>query len=63
MRKVRLTVNKVKFKERDLAPGETRSFEIASALTPGSDNTITVTARGKKGASAFIIIADIPPST
>ena len=61
MRKVRLIVNGTKFKERDLAPGETRSFDIASALKPGNRNTITVSARGKKGASAFIIISDIPP--
>jgi uncharacterized repeat protein (TIGR01451 family)/CSLREA domain-containing protein len=63
MRKVRLTVNGTKFKERDLANGETRSFDIASALKPGNTNTITVTARGKQGASAFIIIADIPPNS
>jgi hypothetical protein len=60
MRKVKLTVNGTKFKERDLAPGETRSFDIGSAMKPGDTNTITVTARGKKGASAFIMVADLP---
>ena len=59
MKKVQLTVNGVKFKEQDLGPGEVRKFDVASAMRPGSDNTITVSARGKKGATAVIVIADI----
>ena len=61
MRKVKLTVNGVKFKEQDLLPGEVRTFDISTALRPGNKNTITVSARGKKGASALVIISDMPP--
>ncbi len=61
MRKVKLTVNGVKFKEQDLLPGEVRTFDISTALRPGNKNTITVSARGKKGASALIVVADMPP--
>jgi hypothetical protein len=37
-----------------------RKFDVASAMRPGTDNTITVRSRGKKGATAVIVIADIP---
>jgi hypothetical protein len=60
MRKVRMIVNGVKFKEHDLQDDEVRKFDIASAMRPGSSNTVTVRARGKKGATAVIMIADIP---
>jgi uncharacterized repeat protein (TIGR01451 family) len=60
MRKVVLIVNGTKFKELDLRAGETRRLDVASAMHPGTDNTITVRVRGKKGATALIVIADIP---
>jgi uncharacterized repeat protein (TIGR01451 family) len=60
MRKVRLTVNGIRFKETRLRPGEVRRFDVASAMRPGDDNTVVVRARGKKGASALIVLADIP---
>jgi hypothetical protein len=63
MRKVKLVVNRTKFKEVDLRPDEVRSFDIAAAMKPGNANTITVSARGKKGGSAVIVIADIPPAS
>jgi hypothetical protein len=59
MRKVVLIVNGTKFKERNLAAGEVRRFDVASAMRPGTDNTITVRVRGKKGATALIVVADI----
>jgi hypothetical protein len=60
MRKVRMIVNGVKFKEHDLQDDEVRRFDIASAMRAGSTNTVTVRARGKKGATAVIVLADIP---
>ena len=60
LRKVVLLVNGTKFKEVELKPNEVRKFNIASAMKPGYTNTITIRARGKKGASALIVIADIP---
>jgi hypothetical protein len=60
MRKVVLIVNGVKFKETALAPREVRKFDIAAAMRPGTDNVITLRVRGRKGASALIVVADIP---
>ena len=60
MRRVVVIVNGKKFKEVDLRANEVRKFNIASAMTPGYTNTITVRVRGKKGAGALIVIADIP---
>jgi hypothetical protein len=60
MRKVVVIANKTKFKEVDLRAGEVRKFDIASAMRPGANNTITVRVRGKKGATALIVIADVP---
>jgi len=59
MRQVVMIVNGTKFKERDIAAGEVRRFDVASAMHPGDDNTITVRVRGKKGATALIVISDI----
>ncbi len=41
-----------------LDDGETISFDVASAMNPGSDNTITLTARGKPGGSAALLVHD-----
>jgi hypothetical protein len=60
VRKVVIVVNGKKFKELDLKANEVRKFDVSSAMKPGATNTITVRVRGKKGASALIVIADIP---
>ena len=53
------TVNGVNYKEKSLAPCEPRSFSVAVAMQPGSNNTIEVSAKGgKKGASAGVFISD-----
>ena len=59
MGKVQLIVNGRRFNEVDLRNGEVRKFDVCAAMRPGSDNTITVRARGKIGASAVVVIADI----
>ena len=53
-----LTVNGKKFGPFHLDDGETISFDVASAMKPGSDNTITVTARGKPGGRAAVLVHD-----
>jgi hypothetical protein len=59
MKKVRLVVNGKVFRQVGLTAGEVRRFDVASAMRPGSGNTITITAKGsKKGASADIVISD-----
>jgi hypothetical protein len=60
MKRVVIIVNGKKFKQRDLKANEVRKFDVSSAMKPGATNTITVRVRGKKGASALIVIADIP---
>jgi hypothetical protein len=59
LRKVQLIVNGRRFNEVALGNGEVRKFDVCAAMRPGSDNTITVRARGKKGTSAVVVIADI----
>jgi hypothetical protein len=53
-----ILVNGVKVNERDLEPNEQRTVDISSALQPGSDNMVTITARGKQRGDATIVIAD-----
>jgi hypothetical protein len=52
-----LDVNGVAFRISGLRDGETRSLDIASAMHPGRDNTVTATGRGGAG-SALLFIAD-----
>ena len=58
LKRVKLVVNGVTFKEADLAAGEVRSFDVAAAMLPGNANTIQISASGKKGASADVVISD-----
>jgi uncharacterized repeat protein (TIGR01451 family) len=59
MKKVKIVVNGVTFKETALAAGEVRSFDVASAMKAGNANTIVITGYGgKKGATADIVISD-----
>ena len=53
-----IAVNGVRFKETGLNDGEVRKFDVSSAMRPGNANTIEITARGKAGATADIIISD-----
>ena len=58
MKTVTITVNGTKFREVSLANGETRSFDVASAMSAGS-NTIQISGKGgKKDATADIFISD-----
>lgn len=53
---LRLEVNGRKFQMGGLAPGEIREIDIASALLPGNDNVVLVTALGQPGGEAAVLI-------
>jgi hypothetical protein len=55
---VTLVVNGATFRVTGLADGETAYVDIASAMLPGSDNTVSATVRGEPGATAMLLIAD-----
>jgi hypothetical protein len=57
---IKLKVNKTVFEVNDLEDGERRHLNIAKAMRKGT-NRVTITAQGgKRGASAVIIISDVP---
>ena len=53
-----IDVNGRKFKMNGLRPGEERSLDVASAVTPGMDSIFTLTAHGKPGGGAAVMIWD-----
>jgi hypothetical protein len=56
-KKLEVTVNGQLFKIKNLAPGEETSISVAAAMRPG-DNAVTLTAKGKKGATATVMLWD-----
>jgi hypothetical protein len=59
LRSVVLIVNGRKYRSSALKRGEVRKFNVCKAMRSGNRNRITVRARGQKGGSATITIADI----
>lgn len=53
-----VTVNGQTWKLTGLKAGQVSTLDVASAMNPGNDNTITLTAYGKPGASALVVISD-----
>jgi cysteine-rich repeat protein len=53
-----VTVNGVAFRLNGLKDGEKRSVDVAAAMRTGNNNTITLTAWGKPGSQATIVIAE-----
>jgi hypothetical protein len=53
-----LVVNGKRYQVSGLADGATRQLSVADAMKPGNTNTISLTARGKPGASALVVISD-----
>jgi cysteine-rich repeat protein len=53
-----VTVNGVAFRVNGLKDFEERSFDVSSAMRPGDNNTITLTAWGKPGSQATIIVSE-----
>jgi hypothetical protein len=58
VRGVELVVNGVPFRVTSLAPNETRTVDVTSAMLPGTANAISVTARGQPGASMSVLISN-----
>jgi hypothetical protein len=58
VRNAEIAVNGAVFRMTGLAGGETRTIDIASALVPGRANVIVVTAHGRPGATATVIVHD-----
>jgi hypothetical protein len=57
-RTIELDVNGTTFRLTGLADGETRTLDVASAMLPGTANTVSATLRGAPGASALLMFAD-----
>ncbi|MGH3091989.1 MAG: hypothetical protein ACRDOG_06645 [Gaiellaceae bacterium] len=55
---VKLVVNGQAFWVTGLGDGEERSLDVASAMVPGSDNRVEVTAYGPPGSTATLFIAN-----
>jgi hypothetical protein len=55
---LRIEVNGSKYMATNLRDGEERTIDASSAMRPGNGNTIVVTALGKPGGSAEIMIHD-----
>lgn len=58
VKNLELNVNGTTFKVTGLKDDAIVNLDISSAMRAGNDNTITVTAHGKPGASAFVVISD-----
>jgi hypothetical protein len=58
LRMLAIDVNGQKFKMTGLRPGEERSLDVASAVTPGIDSIFTLTAHGQPGGGAAVMIWD-----
>lgn len=58
LRMLEVDVNGRKFNMTGLRPGEERALDVASAMTPGMVSTFTLTAHGKPGGSAAVMIWD-----
>jgi hypothetical protein len=55
---LRIEVNGRPFVLTGMGEGEPRTLDISSALRPGNDNVVTLTASGRPGGSAEVIIHD-----
>jgi hypothetical protein len=58
VRGVELVVNGVPFRVTSLAPNETRTVDVTSAMLPGTANTVSVTVRGQPGARMNVLISN-----
>jgi hypothetical protein len=56
--KLDVTVNGRVWKIKKLSPGEEQVIDVAGAMHAGSDNIVAVTAQGKAGGTAMVVISD-----
>ncbi len=61
LKRLHVKVNGERFTTLTLSDNETRSLDVAAAMTEAA-NTITLTGAGELGASAAVAIGDIPPA-
>jgi hypothetical protein len=61
LKRLHVRVNGQRFTALSLSDNETRSLDVAAAMT-GKANTITLAGAGELGASAAVTIGDIPPA-
>jgi hypothetical protein len=56
---INIVVNGITFKLTGLEAGEVRTLDVASAMLPGNDNVISLSAHGGGGAgSALVMVAN-----
>jgi hypothetical protein len=58
LKNLRVTVNGTQFQIAGLRDGEERTVDVASAMVEGGNNTFILTALGKPGTSATVVIHD-----
>ena len=58
LKAIEVNVNGTKFRAAGLKDGEVRDLDISAAMQPGASNTIIITAHGKPGATADVMIWD-----
>jgi hypothetical protein len=46
----------ITFKVTGLSAGETRTFDVASAMLPGNDNVISISAHGGGGGGSALVM-------
>jgi hypothetical protein len=56
VRSIDMVVNGITFKVTGLDAGETRTFDVASAMLPGNDNVISISAHGGGGAGSALVM-------
>ena len=61
LKRLHIEVNGKRFTALSLSDNETRSLDVAAAMTEAA-NTISLTGTGELGASAAVVIGDIPPA-
>ena len=61
LKRLNIGVNGARFTTLSLGDNETRSLDVAAAMTE-KENTITLLGAGELGASAAVVIGDIPPA-
>jgi hypothetical protein len=56
VRTIDMVVNGITFKVTGLSAGETRTFDVASAMLPGNDNVISISAHGGGGGDSALVM-------
>jgi hypothetical protein len=58
VRSLQVSVNGERFRVSGSGDDEQRTLDLSAAMRPGSANTVTVTADGRPGTSATVVISD-----